>query len=248
MQPGAWVMLLLGTAGTIGAANTLNCVFERESDRFMPRTALRPLPQGRMSPLAAVTFAALLTGVSLPLLWWVNPLVCALGVIALLSYVFVYTPLKQRSHWAMQVGALPGALPPLMGWVAAAGEVQPGGLALFSILFCWQLPHFIAIALYRSREYRAAGLRTVVLDKGEDTARLHAFLYTVAQGLAAVTPYFTGLAGLTYLAVAAPLSLAYSAYAAYGWLGRRDSAWARRFFLMSNVCLLALFVLLGAGA
>ncbi len=241
----AWVFLLLGTAGTIAAANTLNCVFERESDLFMPRTATRPLPQGRLSAPSAVFFAALLTGTSLPLLWWVNPFTCALGVVALTSYVFVYTPLKRRTHWAMQVGALPGALPPLMGWVAAAGEVQPGGLSLFAIMATWQMPHFIAIALYRAREYRAAGLHTVVLDKGEDTARLHAFGYTVLQGLAAVSPYFVGLAGPAYLAIAALLSIAYAAYAFSGWWKKKDAAWARRFFLLSNVSLLALFVLLG---
>jgi protoheme IX farnesyltransferase len=200
-DPRTWILTLLGTAGTVAAANTLNCVFERESDRFMARTAQRPLPQGRISAPAAVMFAALCTGISLPMLWWVNPLTCSLGLLALLSYVFVYTPLKPRTHWAMQVGALPGALPPLMGWTAATNEIAAGGLSLFAILFCWELPHFIAIALFRAREYRAAGLRTVVSELGEDTARRHAVIYAVLQGLAAVSPYFAGLAAAAAIAL-----------------------------------------------
>lgn len=247
-DPRTWALTLLGTAGTVAAANAMNCVFERDSDRFMARTAQRPLPQGRLSAQAVVMFSALLTGVSLPMLWWVNPLTCGLGLLALLSYVFVYTPLKPRTHWAMQVGALPGALPPLMGWTAATNAIEPGGLSLFAILFCWQLPHFIAIALFRAREYRAAGLRTVVSEKGEDTARLHAVVYAVLQGAAAVTPYFAGLAGRSYLFVAAGFSLIYLGFALEGWRTRADAVWARQLFMSSNIYLLALFVALGAAA
>lgn len=244
-EPRTWLFAIVGTAGTIAAANTLNCVFERESDRFMARTSRRPLPTGRLSPMAAVLFAAVLTGFSLPMLWLVNPLTCALGVLALVSYVFVYTPMKPRSHWAMQVGALPGALPPLMGWTAATGRIEASGLALFAILFAWQLPHFIAIALFRKHEYEAAGLVSVPLEKGDDAARLHAVGYSVLQLLAAVAPYFTGLAGVGYLAVAICSSAAYLAYAVYGWRSKLGAAWARRLFLSSLAYLTLLFVALG---
>ncbi len=242
-----WVFAMLGTAGTIGAANTLNCVFELESDRYMARTARRPLPTGRLSATAAVFFAAMLTGLSLPMLWLVNPLTAGLGLLALLSYVFVYTPLKSRSHWAMQVGALPGAVPPLMGWTAATGRIEAGGLALFAILCAWQLPHFIAIALFRKGEYRAAGLHTVVLEKGDDAARLHAVGYSVLQFIASGLPYFAGVAGPVYLAVATLGSAAYLAYAVYGWRTHADAAWARRLFLSSLAYLTGLFIALGVG-
>lgn len=240
-----WLFAIVGTAGTIAAANTLNCVFERESDRFMARTARRPLPTGRVSPMAAVLFASVLTGFSLPMLWLVNPLTCALGVLALVSYVFVYTPMKPRTHWAMQVGALPGALPPLMGWTAATNSIDASGLALFAILFAWQLPHFIAIALFRKHEYEAAGLLSLPLEKGDDGARLHAVVYSVLQLVAAVLPFFTGLAGPAYLAVALVSSVAYLTFAITGWRRKLGAVWARQLFLASLAYLTALFVALG---
>ncbi|MGV3621894.1 MAG: heme o synthase [Archangium sp.] len=240
-----WLFAIVGTAGTIAAANTLNCVFERESDRFMARTARRPLPTGRVSPMAAVLFASVLTGFSLPMLWLVNPLTCGLGVLALVSYVFVYTPMKPRTHWAMQVGALPGALPPLMGWTAATNRIDASGLALFAILFAWQLPHFIAIALFRKHEYEAAGLLSLPLEKGDGTARLHAVVYSVLQLVAAVLPYFTGLAGLAYLAIALVSSVAYLTFAIIGWRRKLGAVWARQLFLASLAYLTTVFVALG---
>lgn len=242
-----WLFTLVGTAGAVGAANTLNCIFERESDRFMARTARRPLVTGQLSPMAAVLFAAVLTGFSLPMLWLVNPLTCALGALALVSYAFVYTPMKRTTSWAMHVGALPGALPPLMGWTAATGAVEAGGLSLFAILFAWQLPHFIAIALFRKAEYRAAGLASVPLEKGDDTARLHAVAYSVVQLAAAVTPFFAGLGGPVYLAVAVLSSGAYLAFALYGWRRQLGAVWARQLFLASLAWLTGLMIALGTG-
>ncbi|MCA3012209.1 MAG: protoheme IX farnesyltransferase, partial [Myxococcaceae bacterium] len=146
----SWLVALLGTAGTVGAANAFNCYLERDSDRFMARTAVRPLPQARLEPVVALGFASALALVSVPVLFvGVNALTGALGLLALTSYVLVYTPMKSRTHWAMVVGAVPGALPPLMGWTAATGRIEGPGLVLFAILFVWQMPHFIAIALFR---------------------------------------------------------------------------------------------------
>lgn len=243
-----WVVAMLGTAGTVGAANAFNCYMERESDRFMARTAVRPLPQGRMEPVVALVFAAVLAAASLPVLFFgVNPLTGALGALALASYVLVYTPMKSRTHWAMVVGAVPGALPPLMGWTAATGRVELPGLVLFGILFFWQLPHFIAIALFRKAEYRAAGLTSLPLEKGDDVARIHAVGYVLALLPVSVLPFVVGVAGPLYLAVAAALGLFFAGVTIQGWWQKGDAVWARRLFGVSLLYLTGLFGALGLG-
>jgi protoheme IX farnesyltransferase len=242
-----WLLAMLGTAGTVGAANTLNCVIERDSDRFMARTARRPLPGRRLDSKRALAFAVLLSASCLPLLALVNWLTFGLGVLALTSYAFAYTPMKSRTHWAMHVGALPGALPPLMGWTAATGRIELPGLALFAILFFWQLPHFIAIALFRKREYQAAGLTSLALEKGDDVARLHSVGYTVLTLAASVTPFFVGVAGPLYLAIAAALGAWFLVVAIKGWRQKLGDAWARQLFVTSLLYLTGLFAALAVG-
>ncbi|MDP1822435.1 MAG: heme o synthase [Archangium sp.] len=244
-----FLFAMLGTAGTVGAANTINCVIERESDRFMARTAKRPLPSQRLESKHALVFALVLGLVSLPMLaLGVNWLTGALGALALGSYAFVYTPLKSRTRWAMQVGAFPGALPPLMGWTAATGRIELPGLVLFGILFFWQLPHFIAIALFRKAEYQAAGLTSLPLEKGDDTARRHAVGYIVLLLPVSVAPYFVGVAGGVYLAVACVLGVGFLAVGVQGWVRKLGDGWARRLFLTSLVYLTVLFAALGLDA
>lgn len=243
-----WLFAMLGTAGTVGAANTLNCVIERDSDRFMARTARRPLPGRRLESKHALAFAIVLSATCLPLLALVNWLTFGLGALALVSYAFAYTPMKSRTHWAMHVGALPGALPPLMGWTAATGKIELPGLALFAILFFWQLPHFIAIALFRKREYEAAGLTSLALEKGDDVARLHSLGYLVLTLLASVTPFFAGVAGVLYLAVAGVLGAWFFAVGLKGWRQKLGDAWARQLFVVSLVYLTGLFAALALDA
>lgn len=243
-----WAVTLLATAGTVGAANAFNCYIERDSDRFMARTAVRPLPQSRMEPIVALVFAALLSLVSVPVLFLsVNPLTGVLGVVALASYVLVYTPMKSRTHWAMVVGAIPGALPPLMGWTAATGKIEVPGLVLFGILFFWQLPHFIAIALFRKAEYRAAGLTSLPLEKGDDVARLHALLYLLALVPVSVLPFVVGVAGWLYLAAALLLGAAFFWTTFDGWRRKGDARWARKLFGVSLAYLTGLFAALGVS-
>lgn len=240
------VCALVGTAGTVGAANALNCLWERDSDRLMARTANRPLPSGRMEPMTALIFAIVLAMISLPLLaLGVNALTGALGLLALLSYVLVYTPMKVRTHWAMVVGAVPGALPPLMGWTAATNAIELPGLVLFGILFFWQLPHFIAIALFRKAEYQAAGLTSLPLEKGDDTARLHAVVYLAALLPMSVLPVVFHVAGYGYLVVAIGLGTLFGWVGVEGWLRKGDARWARRFFGVSLLYLTGLFAALG---
>ena len=159
--------MLLGTALIVGSANTLNMWLERDTDCLMARTKNRPLPQRRLDPQTALVFGAVQGLFALPILALVNPITAALGLLALMLYVGVYTPMKQRSHWAVWVGGVPGAMPALMGWTAATGRIDLAGLAVFGVMFFWQVPHFHAIALYRVREYAAAGLKTLPGTHGE---------------------------------------------------------------------------------
>jgi protoheme IX farnesyltransferase len=243
-----WVVALVGTAGTVGAANAFNCYLERDSDRFMARTAVRPLAQARMEPMVALGFAAVLALVSLPVLFvGVNALTGALGLLALASYVLVYTPMKSRTHWAMVVGAVPGALPPLMGWTAATGRIEEPGLVLFAILFVWQLPHFIAIALFRKAEYRAAGLTSLPLEKGDDVARAHAVGYLAVMLPVSALPFVVGVAGWPYLVAALALGLWWGWVGVDGWRRQGDARWARKLFGTSLLYLTGLFAALALG-
>jgi protoheme IX farnesyltransferase len=241
-----WSLVMLGTWGTVGAANALNCWFERESDKYMARTANRPLPAGRMDPAHALTFGLVMALVSLPLLAvTANLLTAVLGATALVSYVLVYTPLKPRTGWAMLAGSLPGALPPLMGWTAGTNALGAGGLALFAILFLWQLPHFLAISLYRKNEYRAAGLASVAISSGDDAARIWSAIFSAMLLVSAAGPYFAGVAGAAYLGVSLFLSGLFLAYAIYGAMTRAGPKWARQYFLSSLLYLVGVFVALG---
>jgi protoheme IX farnesyltransferase len=241
-----WVLTLLGTAGTVAAANAFNCYWERDIDALMTRTQGRPLPTGRLEPTVALAFAWLLTAVSLPLLFiGANALTALLGIMAMASYVLLYTPLKGRTHWAIVVGAVPGALPPLMGWTAATGTVSASGWALFMILFVWQLPHSLAIALFRKQEYARAGLTNVPLELGDDAARIHALIYVTLLWPISMLPYATGIAGSAYVVAAAVLGIGFWGTAFYGQWKKLDSDWARLLFRVSLIYLTGLFLALG---
>ena len=240
-----WVATLLGTAGTVGAANALNCWLERDRDRFMARTRLRPLPSGRMESGVALGFGILLAVFSLPLLAMAsNGLTGCLGFLALVSYVAAYTPLKPRSPMAMLVGAIPGALPPLMGWTAVTGHIGIGGLLLFGILFAWQMPHFLAIALFRKEEYRNAGYMALPLVRGDDATRVWMLVWTVLLVVLSVLLVPFGIAGPLYLAVALVLGVAFLVLVIRGVVRREQKAWARKTFLFSLVYLAGLFAAL----
>jgi protoheme IX farnesyltransferase len=229
----------------VGAANALNCYWERHSDRFMARTRNRPLPSGRMEPAVALGFGLLLAAVSLPALaLGSNLLTAGLGLVALLSYVLAYTPLKSRTSAAMLVGAVPGALPPLMGWTAVTGQIDAGGYVLFAILFLWQIPHFIAIALFRKDEYAAAGLKSVPLERGDDASRLQLVLYIVALVPMTLLPFQLHIAGAWYLAAAVLLGLSFLGLGAMGLFRRLGRSWARQTFLFSLLYLAGLFAAL----
>lgn len=239
------LVTMLATAGTVGAANALNCFLERHSDRFMARTQNRPLPSGRMEPPVALWFGLSLAAVCLPALaLGANLLTAVLGLVALVSYVLLYTPLKPRTSTAMLVGAVPGALPPLMGWTAVTGQLDVGGYVLFAILFLWQIPHFVAIALFRKEEYAAAGLKSVPIERGDDASRLQIVLYLVALVPMTLLPYQLHIAGGWYLACALVLGLGFLWLGAVGHFRRLGRAWARQTFFFSLLYLAGLFAAL----
>src|SRR5690606_12849555 len=153
LEPFRMAILLLTMSMIVGGANALNCYLERDSDRFMARTASRPLPSGRLAPSWGLVVGLGLGLSSLPLpAYFVNGLTAVLDAVALVSYVAIYTPMKQASPTALLVGAVPGALPPLMGWTGATGSLDAPGFVLFGILFLWQIPHFLAISVFRQEE------------------------------------------------------------------------------------------------
>src|SRR5262249_34091776 len=176
-----------------------------------------------------------------------NLLTAGLGLIALLLYVGVYTPMKQRSHWATWIGAIPGALPALMGWTAATGRIELPGLAVFGVLFFWQIPHFHAIALYRQREYDAAGLKPLPGVRGAAAARRHIVGYLAVQVAVSLSLWPLGVAGLPYLVTAGVLGAAVLVQGASG-LASGGARWARAVFLTSILYLPVLFaVMVGDG-
>jgi heme o synthase len=230
------LVFLVATAALVAAANTLNCWIECEIDRLMYRTRGRPLPAGRLTSRTALVFGVALGTVALAVISIVaNPLTTGLGLLALVSYVAVYTPLKRRTPWAVVVGALPGALPPLMGFTLATNELSPHGLALFGILFLWQLPHFLAIALYLKDDFRRGGIRVLPLVHGDVATRRWLVLALAALVVLSLALVPAGLAGRIYGATAAALGLLGLVLAAPG-LGREASeTWARRVFAYSLV-------------
>lgn len=242
-----WSRLLWVTAGIAcisGGGSAFNHLLERDLDLRMRRTADRPLPSGRVSPQVAAVFGSWLTVIGVVLLALLDPAVLMLGVLAWATYLGVYTPLKTR-HWlATLSGAVPGALPPLMGWVAATGEFSAGGWILFSILFLWQMPHSYAIAwLYRD-QYRAAGMKLLSVDDegGRRTGR-QTLLFTVALLAVSLTPIAFALAGPVYSFGAALLGLLFVHMA---WMFSRQvsNGRARRLMLYSVAYLPAVLALL----
>ena len=240
---GRALWLILGTALIVGSANTLNMWLERDIDGLMVRTRNRPLPRRRLEARTALVFGAVQGALSLPALAMTNLVTAGLGLCALLLYVGVYTPMKQRSHWATWIGAVPGAMPALMGWTAATGGIQLAGLAVFGVLLFWQIPHFHAIALYRLRDYDAAGLKTLPGTHGIAATRRHIVGYLVVQVAVSLALVPLGVAGLPYLIAAAVLG---AAVLIQGASGLRDGTkrWARMVFLTSIVYLPVLFAVM----
>ncbi|MBG8555398.1 heme o synthase [Hymenobacter guriensis] len=199
------LLVMLGGLAVTGAANTINQIFEKDLDKLMKRTAQRPLPLGILSSAEAWAFVLLLGGLGLGLLaYFFNPLAAALSLISLILYGFIYTPLKTISPICVAVGAIPGGMPPLIGWVAATGFLGVEGWVLFGIQFMWQFPHFWAIAWVLDDDYKKAGFKMLPTPGGKDMrTAIQIMTYTLVLIPLSLLPLYFGMTGTTYAMVAA---------------------------------------------
>jgi protoheme IX farnesyltransferase len=212
--------LLAGTTSAAFGAGVINQWLERALDARMARTRHRPLPSGTVTPAAALAFGLTLAVFGPAILWWgVNALAAGLAVATLLSYLFVYTPLKRHTPWCTLVGSIPGALPPLIGAAAATDTIKPLGWILFGVLFAWQIPHFLALAWTYRRDYAAAHLpMSTVVDPTGRRAGRDSLIFSVLLVVCSLLPVVLGLASPLYGVVAA---------VAGGWFLRRTWEFAR---------------------
>jgi heme o synthase len=243
------VLAMLGGTGLVaGGASAFNQVIERRTDALMRRTRLRPMADGRLPVPDAVVYAAALSLAGLGILaLLVNPLSAVVALATLVSYAAIYTPLKLRTSFATVIGAIPGALPPVIGWAAAADELSQGAWILFGILFLWQLPHFLAIAWMYREDYARAGLLMlpVIEPDGRSTAR-QTVLYTAALLPLSLAPTLIGMTTPTYFVAALILTLGFLVLTLQ-FARSRSVGDARRVFFASIIYLPILWILMIIG-
>ena len=250
MAPGtlSWqraVIIGLATALVVGGANALNSYLERDTDGRMRRTRQRPLPSQRLPPALALTGALVAACVAVAVLYEAaNPLTALLSFAAFAVYGWVYTPMKRHSVWAVVVGAIPGAIPPLMGYTAVTGRLDPMGWALFGIMFVWQLPHFLAIALYLKDDYARGGMKVMPLVWGDRAAVWCAIATAMLLLPVSLVPAVLGLVGPLYTVAAVVLGLAFFLCTASGVFAPHTGRWARWVFLCSIAYLTVLLTVL----
>jgi protoheme IX farnesyltransferase len=232
---------VVGTACVASGASALNQYFERHLDARMNRTRTRPLPDGRLVAGDALAFSLVISALGVGYLAiFVNLLTAALGAFTLSAYILIYTPLKTRTTWCTLIGAFPGAIPPLMGWAAARGNVDMTGFSLFAILFLWQMPHFFAIAWMFTEDYARAGF--VVHGSSVATGRQIIF-YGCALIPVSLLPTVFGATGRWYLIGALLLGFIYLGYG-FAVALFRSNTHAQRLLKISVLYLPALFALM----
>jgi protoheme IX farnesyltransferase len=245
VPPGLLVAATVGIWLVAGAAAAVNCLLEQTIDAVMMRTRARPLPRGELSSLQTVVFAGVLGGVGLWILYHlVNPLTMWLTFGTFVGYAIVYTVLlKPLTPQNIVIGGASGAMPPVLGWAAVAGQVTPEALLLFLIIFAWTPPHFWSLALYRTEDYVRAGLPMLPVTHGRRFTVLYVLLYTLILLACSLFPFAYGMSGLIYLGAALVLGGMFLRYAVLLYLAYSD-ALARRTFRFSIVYLSLLFAAL----
>jgi len=244
----SWLQLfntIVGTAFVAGGASTLNQFLERDIDRLMRRTDTRPLPDGRLHPQDALWFGVLLSSIGIAeLSLFVNQLTAFMALLTLASYVFVYTPLKRRTSLSTIVGAVPGALPAVIGWTAATDTVSIEGWILFAIVFMWQMPHFLAIAWMCRDDYARAGIPLLpVIQPDGRTTGYQSVLYTAVLIPISLLPTVVGLSSV-YYAVGAITLAAILMVLSLEFANTRSLPAARRLFFGTILYLPLLWVVL----
>ena len=237
-----------GTALLAGASAAINMVMERQSDALMNRTRNRPIPAGSVSPAVAMAWGLILSAAGLAWLYLgTNKLTAGLGLATLLSYLVVYTPSKKVSELSTWIGAVPGALPPVMGWAAATNSLGHGAVVLFAILFFWQIPHFLAIAWMYREDYQRGGLKvTPNMEGGDVMTGYQVVVHSVALVMVSLAPTLVGLSGRGYFLAALLLGLGFVA-AAVSADRNPNRASARRMLLVSVFYLPILFTFMIFG-
>ena len=235
----------LGIAFTAGAAAAFNCLVEQKIDALMARTKGRPLPRGDVASWETLAFSGIVGGVGLFILnTWVNTLTMWLTLATFVGYAIIYTViLKPITPQNIVIGGASGAMPPVLGWAAVTGEVHANALLLFLIIFAWTPPHFWALALYRKKEYAAAGMPMLPVTHGDKFTRLSVLLYTVLLTAVTLLPYAAGMSGLMYLGGVLVLDAIFLFYA-WGIYRHYTDALAKKTFKFSILYLSLLFALL----
>jgi protoheme IX farnesyltransferase len=236
---------VVGTALVASGASAFNQIIERDADRLMNRTRLRPLPDGRLQSREALVFAAVLSTAGLLVLAAaVNLLSAFVAFTTLVTYAVIYTPMKRRTSFSTVVGAIPGALPPVIGWAAAGNAITQGAWVLFGIVFLWQLPHFLAIAWIYREDYARAGfpMLPVIEPDGRSTAR-QAVVYAAAVLPLSLAPTLIGMTGTAYFAGALGLGIIF-VWLALRFARSRSIPDARRLFFGSIIYLPLLWILM----
>ncbi len=231
-------VLLLATGGycMVGASNAYNQVIEKDLDALMSRTRNRPVPSGRMSPATALTIAVTMTVLGVIILYFLNPKTAMFGAISIFLYTSVYTPLKTVTPLAVFVGAIPGAIPFMLGWVAATNDfgIEPG--TLFMIQFFWQFPHFWALAWMLDDDYKKAGFRLLPTGNKDKGTAVQVIMYTIWMIIISVIPYF-GITGRLQLSLVGAILIFLMGMAmlvfAFRLFEKRDNASARKLMLAS---------------
>lgn len=241
-------VLILGNIGialVAGSGAVVNHLIDHRVDSLMKRTHNRPIPQGRVDPKQAAIFAAAI-GVAgmLILLVWVNALSAWLTLASFVGYAFIYTGyLKRATPQNIVIGGLSGAMPPLLGWSAVTGKIEPGALILVLIIFAWTPPHFWALAIHRKEEYAKTGIPMLPVTHGEHITKIHIILYTIIMILITLLPYLTGMSGPIYLLAAIVLGLGFLWWSLMLMFQPKPST-AMDTFQYSIVYLMVLFIVL----
>lgn len=213
---------------------SINCYIERDIDKLMERTKDRPLPAGRIDPKVALYWGlGLIILGTIIIVLCANVLTAALGLFSALSYVFIYTPLKLKSPYALYIGAVPGALPTLMGWTTVTADIGPLGLFLFGLLFLWQIPHFMAISLYRKSEYSNAHILTFAQTHSSLFLKVNIFFYSVLLLLFGLLPFYWGWRGEGYFGASLAIGVILSVWGLFGFsihAPDKFQKWARTYF------------------
>jgi protoheme IX farnesyltransferase len=241
----ALVAATIGIALVAGAAAAINCLVEQKLDALMARTRSRPLPMGQLTSLQTLSFAGVIGGCGLWLLYaLVNPLTMWLTAATFVGYAVIYTViLKPLTPQNIVIGGASGAMPPVLGWTAVTGQLAPDALLLFLIIFAWTPPHFWSLALYRKQEYAKAGIPMLPVTHGDRFTRLHVLLYTLILIAVTLLPFTSQMSGLVYLVATLVLDAVFLYYAVKIYVDYSD-ALAKRTFRYSIVYLSALFAAL----